>query len=78
MTRLLRLLQSLENTIRAQYRITVKHDVDTYLGVHFDFLPNGDVKLTQPKLLKSLFEEFAEELDAHRSREPITPQTIYI
>ena len=70
------LLQSLENTIRAQYRITVKHDVDTYLGVHFDFLPNGDVKLTHPKLLKSLFEEFAEELNAHRSREPITPQRL--
>ncbi len=70
------LLQSLEDVIRSQYNITVKRDVDTYLGVHFDFLPNGDVKLTQPKLLKSLFEEFSEELAAHRAREPITPQRL--
>ena len=38
------------------------------------FLPGGDVKLTQPKLLKSLFKEYEQELRSHRAREPISPQ----
>ena len=68
------LLQKLESVIKSQYKITVKHDVETYLGIKFENLPGGDVKLTQPKLLKSLFKEYEEELKSHRVREPITPQ----
>ena len=52
----------------------MKYDVETYLGIKFENLPGGDVKLTQPKLLKSLFKEYEEELRNHRVREPITPQ----
>ena len=69
-----KLLQELENVIKSQYKITVKYDVESYLGVKFENLPGGDVKLTQPKLLKSLFEEYREELRNHRARDPITPQ----
>ena len=32
------------------------------LGIKFENLPGGDVKLTQPKLLKNLFKEYEEEL----------------
>lgn len=67
-------LLRLQSVIESQFNITVKHDVDTYLGVHFEYFPNGDVKLTQPKLLKSLFNEYEEELSGHRVREPISPQ----
>ena len=70
------LLQELENVIRSQFKITVKKDVDTYLGVKFESQGNGDVKLTQPKLLKSLFEEYKEELKSHRAREPLSPQRL--
>ena len=42
------LLLELEAVIKSQYKITVKHDVETYLGVKFENLPGGDVKLTQP------------------------------
>ena len=35
--------------------------MESYLGI----------KLTQPKLLKSLFEEYTEELKNHRAREPL-------
>ena len=68
------LLQELERAIKSQYKITVKHDMETYLGVKFENLPGGDIKLTQPKLLKSLFKEYEEELKSHRVHEPITPQ----
>ena len=68
------LLQELEAVIKSQYKITVKYDVETYLGIKFENLPGGDVKLTQPKLLKSLFKEYEKELRSHRVREPITPQ----
>ena len=47
------LLQELEHVIKSQYKITVKYDVECYLGVKFEFRPNGDVKLTQLKLFKS-------------------------
>ena len=49
----------------------MKSDVDLYLGIHFDYLPNGDVKITQPKLLQGLLEEYKDELAMHRARVPI-------
>ena len=67
-------LRALETLIQSQFKITINYDVATYLGIHFEYLPNGDVKLTQPKLLNSLFDEYAEELREHRVREPISPQ----
>ena len=60
--------------MKSQFKITVKSDVDLYLGIHFDYLPNGDVKITQPKLLQGLLEEYKDELAMHRARVPITPQ----
>ena len=63
------LLQELEDVIKSQYKITVKYDVESYLGVKFEFRPNGDVKLT-------LFEEYKEELKNHRVREPLSPQRL--
>ena len=50
--------------------------MESYLGVKFEFHPNGDVKLTQPKLLKSLFKEYKEELKNQRAREPLSPQRL--
>ena len=67
------LLQELEHVIKSQYKITVKYDVECYLGVKF-----GDVKLTQLELFKSLFEEYKEELKNHRAREPLSPQRLPI
>ena len=68
------LLDEFETIVKSQFKITVKSDVDLYLGIHFDYLPNGDVKITQPKLLQGLLEEYKEELAKHRARVPITPQ----
>ena len=68
------LLDEFETTVKSQFKITVKSDIDLYLGIHFDYLPNGDVKITQPKLLQGLLEEYKDELANHRARFPITPQ----
>ena len=70
------LLMELDDVIKSQNKITVKYDVESYLGVKFEFRPNGDVKLTQLKLLKDLFEEYKEELKNHRAREPLSPQRL--
>ena len=64
-----------ETVVKSQFKITVKSDVDLYLGIQ-DYLPNGDVKITQPKLLEGLLEEYKDELANHRARVPITPQRI--
>ena len=56
------LLDEFERVVKSQFNITVKSDVDLYLGIHYDYLPNGDVKITQPKLLQSLLEEYKDEL----------------
>ena len=65
-----------ETVVKSQFKITVKSDVDLYLVIHFDYLPNGDVKITQPKFLQGLLEEYKDELANHRARVPITPQRI--
>ena len=70
------LLQELEDVIRKQYTITVKRDVESYLGVKFEHFSNGDVKLTQPKLLNALLEEYEDELEKHRARVPMSPQRL--
>ena len=39
-------------------------------------LPGGDVKLTQPQLLNSLLDEYAEAIEAHRTRGVVTPSRV--
>ena len=41
-------------SVETRFEVTVE-DVDNYLGVHYQPLPNGDWKKTQPKLLADLF-----------------------
>ena len=40
------LLDEFETVVKSQFKITVKSDVELYLGIHFDYLPNGDVMIT--------------------------------
>ena len=40
---LLRVQYMVETVVKSQFKITVKSDMDLYLGNHFDYLPNGDV-----------------------------------
>ena len=59
-----------ENVMRSQFNNAAKRDVDLYLEIHIDYLPNGDIKIVQPKLLQGLLEEYKEELINHRARAP--------
>lgn len=47
---------------RKVFGITVSANTDEYLGIRLADQPNGDVLLTQPKLLKSLHDEFEPQL----------------
>ena len=51
----------------------MKSNVDLCLGIQFGYLPNGDVKITQPKLLLGFLKEYKDMLIDHRVRNPITP-----
>jgi len=42
--------------LRLKFDITTKQEVDSYIGIKHERLANGDLKLTQPKLLKTLFQ----------------------
>jgi KUP system potassium uptake protein len=59
--------------VKSKFDITVSHNVTEYLGIKLDQLPSGAVRLTQPKLLLQLFQEFAEQLAAFKRR-PTAPQ----
>jgi hypothetical protein len=51
-------LVRLQNILRSKYEITFNADVSSFLGIHIEKTPNGDCRLSQPKLLKELFDEF--------------------
>lgn len=54
--------------LEQRFDITVNHEADSYLGVHLDQLANGAVKLTQPKLLAQIFEEFNDRMNPYLSK----------
>jgi len=62
-------------TLEKEFRITTNDNADSYLGVHLESLPDGAVKLTQPKLLQSIFDEFnpAEHTRSYRHQAIPTP-----
>jgi hypothetical protein len=59
--------------MKEKFDVTVVHNVEEYLGIHMESMPNGDVKLTQPKLLESLLDEYRDklgEVSKYRNRAP--------
>jgi histone deacetylase 1/2 len=57
-------LIAFQDMLRLKYEITVNDDVTEYLGIKMTNQPNGDILLTQPKLLGNLLLEYKEELEA--------------
>jgi hypothetical protein len=58
----------IQQILRKEFEITVSDNVNQYLGVQMERLSDGSVKLTQPKLLAQLFEEFKPgEMSRHAS-----------
>jgi hypothetical protein len=80
----------LQDHIRKRFDITISTSVDEYLGIKLQNLANGDVLLTQPKLLNNLHDEFESQLKTWRVRSPQQqpaseiepsppiPQTVYL
>jgi hypothetical protein len=60
--------------MRLVFDITVNYKVEEYLGIKMEELPNGDVKLTQPKLLKQMLDEYESQLGSTNGRGIPTPQ----
>jgi KUP system potassium uptake protein len=55
-----------QKVLKKKYEITVCNDVSEYLGIRITKHANGDVLLTQPKLLNNLFQEYAHDLESMR------------
>jgi len=49
------LINQLFDVLRMKFEITTKDVVDSYIGIKHERLENGDLKMTQPKLLSKLF-----------------------
>ena len=68
-------LDNFQKVLKTKFEITVNSNVREYLGIKMEPLTDGSVRLTQPKLLDSLFDEYSEELEtSHRSIN--TPQRL--
>jgi hypothetical protein len=65
--------------MQLKFEITVKDEVDSYIGIKREKLVNGDLKLTQPKLLKKLFsvwEVDESNKDSYPSRQYISDKVM--
>lgn len=63
----------LENVLKQQFDITVNEDADAYLGIHLETLADNSIRMTQPKLLQSLFSEFPPRHTKKNSSVPMRP-----
>ena len=61
-------LKVLTSHLASMFEITITEHVSEYLGIKITKSANGDVKLTQPKLLNSLLEEFTDEISLFRKQ----------
>ena len=62
------------SVVESSFQVKVNMEVEEYLGLRMERLANGDVKITQPQLLQSLFTEYADLIAAHRTRGLLSAQ----
>jgi hypothetical protein len=70
-------LKDFTNAVSEKFKITVVDEVTEYLGISMKQLANGDCKLTQPKLLKGVLEEYREQLSTKESRGELAPMRVH-
>ncbi len=51
-------LIDLQECLKTRFEITINEEIESYLGVNMEKLQDGSVRLTQPKLLQQLFDEY--------------------
>eukprot|EP01040_Poterioochromonas_malhamensis_P026249 gene26249-32966_t len=44
--------------MKKHFEVTLDDKADSFLGIHFQYLTDGSVLMTQPKLLQKLFKLF--------------------
>lgn len=57
-----------KQVIEKKFKITVNEKADKHLGVNISQLSDGSIKLTQSKLLQSIFDEFLEDSQRGKRR----------
>ena len=67
-------LKMFQDHVRTAFGITVMDNVEEYLGIKMKQFANGDVLMTQPKLLAQLSEEFRDLLDHYFRKPSLSPQ----
>jgi Reverse transcriptase (RNA-dependent DNA polymerase) len=60
-------LTRLQDKMKLRFEITVNYEVDNHLGIKMEKLADGSVRLTQPKLLKQIFDEYPPD-EIHQSK----------
>ena len=55
-------LLEFQEMLKTKFEITVNEEIESYLGVNMEKLSDGSIKLTQPKLLQQLFDEYEAHL----------------
>ena len=61
--------------MRQKFKITIEDDVTSYLGINIQHLPDGSVKLTQPKLLHTIIKEHQHLLPKKPASNPMKAPT---
>ena len=69
-----RVVDEFFTNMQLKFEITIKDEVDSYIGIKREKLSNGDLKLSQPKLLKKLFEVWG----VNESNKDLYPSKQYI
>lgn len=68
-------LQILNEILSSKFPIKMNTDVTTHLGIQIDKTKDGGIKMTQPKLLHELFQEFINHpLKTSTTKYPSTPR----
>jgi hypothetical protein len=67
-------LLEFQRVVGLKFPYTAQDNLDSFLGIHIDKQTDGSVKLTQPKLLAEIFEEFKPK-DMRDTPKVLTPQS---
>jgi len=62
--------QAIQDLTKAGFDIENKGTISDYLGVHVEKLPSGEIKLSQPQLIKQLIQDLEGDLQAMKNNKP--------
>ena len=66
------LLNELKSSLKSKYSITVKHSLETFLGIHITYNTNGSITLSMPGYLTKLCSKYLTATDTPLATPMIT------